>query len=121
MWMTSSPTDLGFEAQYDHYWPYQLQTIRKVVETEKKLVVISAPTGSGKSIIALAAAKLLEGEGKITRILTKDIYLQNQYMSYPLGQKKGQGRSHFPCVLPWIDAGTTAAQAPCVHGFNCDL
>ena len=81
--MTNSPLDLGFSEEYESYRPFQAQTLEKIIASNKRLIVVSAPTGSGKSVLALGAARIYAKRGLQTRILTNNKYLQNQYMCLP--------------------------------------
>ncbi len=68
---------------------HQVETVKKIVETfynkNKKFVCLSAPTGSGKSLIAMVVSELIgrkENDDKcISEILIHTKTLQNQYES----------------------------------------
>lgn len=123
-YMTSTPLDLGFSEEYDSYRAFQAQTIEKIINSDKHLIVVSAPTGSGKSILALGVARIAARSGLQTRILTNNKYLQTQYMSYRFDSEipvQGIGKSNFLCIRNDVEPGTTAAEAPCNHGMKCEL
>lgn len=120
------PSDVGFDSVvYPSFRPFQLDAIRQIVESEKKLVVVSAPTGAGKSVMGLAAARLdAVVKGWKTTILTNKKDLQNQYMEYTfnhLNQVLAKGRANYPCILPDAEPQDTAANAPCTEDYNCEL
>ena len=112
-----SLAELGFR-DYTDWRPYQWQTVQRIWESPKRLVVLSAPTGSGKSLIALALARLALEKSWYTTILTKDHALQRQYVEYEFADSLNPlmaiGRRNFECWHPDAMPGTTADQAPCV-------
>lgn len=68
----------------DFSWrKYQKEAIIDIVQTcmgeQKKNYLLSAPTGAGKSIVAIASAYVLNRFGKKGYILASDLALQDQY------------------------------------------
>ena len=63
----------------------QREIITKICEAYKKdpdsTVVIDAPTGSGKSLIAMWTSYILKEHGKRGYLVTSDLTLQDQYES----------------------------------------
>lgn len=125
--MARTPAEAGL-TQLPLWRPFQSQTVDKVESLETgKLLVISAPTGSGKSPIALASALL--GRDSVFpptgTVLTNQRSLQAQYEEYVTSPPvvSATGRSNHKCVLehPGVTEHTTAAQAPCTLGYVCDL
>ena len=61
----------------------QKEAITQIIETyyegKKKVVILDAPVGSGKSIIAMACSWILNQDGKEGYILASDVALQEQY------------------------------------------
>lgn len=94
--------------------PGQWDLITRIVCSPKKYVILEAPTGTGKSVIALGVARLLEGQ---TRILTGTKGLQDQYATM-LGLPTVRGRGNFDCPK---EPGTKADAAVCSVGGACDL
>ena len=120
----NSPTELGFnEDTYGIWRAYQKYVVERILNTDKKLVVVAAPTGAGKSAIALACGRILAALGKKVSILTPRINLQEQYMGYKFTSgeqlKLATGRANHPCVLEEVDDGTMADTAPCTEGYQC--
>lgn len=114
------PSELGFKDQ-TNWRPHQYATIERILHSKSKFIVLSAPTGAGKSVIALGVAQAAAKAGLRTAILTKDTRLQDQYKSYQMENVKvGMGRRNFQCVLEGHEH-KTAEEAPCVHeeGFEC--
>lgn len=96
---------------YASYRPGQreaLEAARAAFNKGKRFVVIEAPTGAGKSGIAVTLAR----EARSSYILTVQKLLQDQYVrDFPdLGVVKG--RSNYPCLV----ADTHAGAAPCMAG-----
>jgi Rad3-related DNA helicase len=122
-----TPHELGFDRNAYPLWRrFQAQTVEQILESDKELIIVSAPTGSGKSMIALACARVLAKEGKTTTILTHQTELQRQYLDYQFAEKPyvltATGRRNHPCVLPTEKPGTTADEAPCVTAnLDCEL
>lgn len=71
------------------------------------MTLVEGPPGSGKSILAIAAARYMGVKKAV--VLTHTIQLQQQYLDIP-GLVSVKGRKNFDCA---IQAGTTADDAPC--------
>jgi len=84
----------------------QKEAIIDIVQTyfdeSKKMYLLSAPTGSGKSIIAIAAAYILNKFGKKGYILTSELTLQAQYeqdiRKLKLGWGSVKGIDNYNCT-----------------------
>lgn len=64
-----------YNLPHDEFRPYQRETIQKITSSDKKIIVLQAPTGSGKTAYA---ASLGAGNNSVTSlVLTKS--LQDQY------------------------------------------
>lgn len=74
----------------------------------KRFVVIEAPTGSGKSAIAITLAR----EASSAYLLTAQKILQDQYLRDFPDIALMKGRSNYHCLV----APTHAAAAPCITG-----
>ena len=85
-----------------------LDAARGAFEDGKRFVVVEAPTGSGKSAIAVALAR----EAGASYILTAQKVLQAQYTRDFPELSLMKGRSNYPCLV----APTHAAAAPCIAG-----
>lgn len=76
--------------------------------------ILSAPTGSGKSIIAMCVAGVLELKDNIGYILTSDLGLQSQYQedfdNSNVNWKTVKGKSNYECHVN----GQTADVGDCV-------
>lgn len=85
-----------------------LEQARAAFAAGKRFVVIEAPTGSGKSAIAVTLAR----EAESAYLLTAQKLLQDQYANDFPDLALLKGRSNYPCLV----APTHAAAAPCTLG-----
>lgn len=87
--------------------PGQLEAIQDILTCYFSKTVdmyfLEAPTGSGKSLIAMIASAVMEEEGKKGYILTSEITLQKQYEKdlkhYRLGWGTIYGGDNYSCVV----------------------
>ncbi len=110
--LTSSPTSPeSTHFPYAAYRPGQreaLDAARSAYARGKRFVVIEAPTGAGKSGIAVTLAR----EAKQAYILTAQKILQDQYIRDFPDLAVVKGRSNYPCLV----MDTHAGAAPCLAG-----
>lgn len=85
-----------------------LDAARDAFADGKRFVVVEAPTGSGKSAIAVTLAR----EAGASYILTAQKVLQDQYTRDFPELSLMKGRSNYPCLV----VPTHAAAAPCIAG-----
>lgn len=93
------------------YRPGQLEAIEAAsaaFEAGKRFVIIEAPTGSGKSAMAVTLARHTSD----AYIVTAQKILQDQYVRDFPDLALMKGRSNYPCLI----APTHAAAAPCIAG-----
>ena len=83
----------------------QIETITQIIESYKngkKYVILSAPTGSGKSIIAMIVSYIFNKIKKQSYILTSELTLQRQYdydiTKYKLPYVSLEGRDNYICT-----------------------
>lgn len=96
---------------YSEYRPGQREAIaaaRDAFAAGKRFVVIEAPTGSGKSGIAVTLAR----ESASAFVVTAQKLLQDQYVRDFPDLALMKGRANYPCLI----APTHAAAAPCLAG-----
>ena len=78
------------------------QIVQTYLEKKYKVVILDAPVGSGKSLIAMAVSHILNSTKKRGYILTSEISLQDQYQDdinrfkLPWGLVKGV--DHYKCT-----------------------
>ena len=96
---------------FRHYRTGQREAIERAREAfgrGKRFVVVEAPTGAGKSAIAVTLAR----EASSAYILTAQKILQDQYLRDFPELAVMKGRANYPCLV----APTHAAAAPCIVG-----
>ena len=118
-----SPKDLGLPLEKWREGQYELVT--RAAEATKTLI-IQAPPGTGKSALAVGAARLSHQK---TIILTATKSLQTQYTTQFRGMVHSlYGRANYPCVLDTFDnytaadlgaVGVRCDDAPCGVGYQC--
>ena len=128
-------SDLGFanfQGPLRGLWrEYQAEAVGRIINSTKKFVLVQAPTGAGKSPIAVAAAALIDPKvvrrkvqknGDVTELIPQSSILSTtkQLTWQYLGDFSDQaielkGRSNFDCLVEPV----TAAEAPCtIHGSH---
>ncbi len=85
-----------------------IEQARSAFGKGKRFVIIEAPTGAGKSAIAMTLAR----EASSAYIVTAQKLLQDQYLRDFPEVSLMKGRSNYPCLV----APTHAAAAPCIAG-----
>ena len=123
--MVQTPSSLGLKPQT--WRDGQRETIEHLLATKACVTIIDAPTGSGKSIIALGTA-LASAEKSF--IITNTKSLQRQYMD-EVGDlaRSITGKNNYRCVLrdysrseaeEWgAEDGPSVDKAPCAGGYKC--
>jgi Rad3-related DNA helicase len=80
------------------------------IESGVSDIFVEAPTGSGKSAIAMALAKMFQAQSRTTYISTVTVALENQYVSEyrRLGLRQLHAKRHYRCEQ-WgtCDLGST--------------
>lgn len=126
-----SPADYGLPDTFTHWRDDQLEAVEQVYQSPARFNVLCAPTGFGKSLAYMAAARLL---GLRTVVLTATKGLQDQLeKDYGLGAVDGnmdrasydlRGKNNFSCPA-WreldLPERTLASEAPCNFGYRCKL
>ena len=95
-----------------------LDEIEEAIKCNKKYIFLEAPTGFGKSPIAITLASYLGSSHICTS--TKD--LQNQYSKDFNFIKEGKGKRNFPCILKENEGvHETCEYGPCQkqEDFDC--
>lgn len=120
------PTDLGFDARlFPTYRDRQLEAALHLT-TDKRFSLLSAPTGTGKSLIYMTASRLLDAR---TLILVSTKGLQEQLVAdfESLGVADMRGLANYRCVA--VDRslrdfgrrGAMCDEGPCRAGIYCAL
>ena len=92
----------------------QKELAQRIVDSPKKIIMLEAECGTGKSIIPIAAARSV---GANAIVLIQTINLQEQYMRDFHNAKMMAGRRHSICNK----TGRGADRAPCTIGAKCEL
>lgn len=74
--------------------PYQEEAVKYIFDSEKKFVFLEAPTGSGKSLIAMVAG---QASGGVTYSVHSKMLQHQITIDFPEA-KSLFGRSNYPCV-----------------------
>jgi Rad3-related DNA helicase len=85
-----------------------IDKVREAFRAGKRFVIVEAPTGSGKSAIAVTLTR----EAESAYVLTAQKVLQDQYVRTFPELALMKGRANYPCLI----APTHAAAAPCIAG-----
>ena len=106
---------------YDKFRKYQEETTEEILQakaTGVKNIILKAPVGSGKSLIAYVAAQYLYHElDEDTLLFTATKLLQDQYLRDFPTLITVKGRNNFDC----LHNGRTCDKGSCkeICGFSC--
>ena len=106
-------SDLNLAPPSWDWQPHQRVIAEQIAASTKKIIILEAEPGTGKSLIPIAAAKSI---GKSAIVLTQTRQLEDQYMRDFPSLVKMEGRRWFTCNV----TGGKADQAPCTVGVRCD-
>lgn len=112
--ITDDLASLGLTPPTWQWQKGQRELAEQIANSPKKIVMLEAECGTGKSLIPIAAATALK---KKAIVLIQTIQLQEQYLRDIRGLSMMMGRSHAICNLTEQPADT----APCVIGTKCSL
>jgi ATP-dependent DNA helicase DinG len=92
-----APNALGFPPKFKEWTGDQPRTISRILESNKRFILLNAPTGSGKSAIYMGVARMTPGR---TCIVTKTKGLADQLMAdfRSLGLTDIRGKSNYRCT-----------------------
>lgn len=121
------PVDYGLSASRFPDWrDGQRELHQRVYEFAKrkdgpKILMISAPTGIGKSLVAASAVlRLLKEDPAFNSVITSPtVNLQLQYINETFEHKNAKaawGRNKHDCLIMDVRVD----QAPCQSGYQCD-
>jgi Rad3-related DNA helicase len=124
-----SPAEFGAPEKFNSWRKYQCESFQKAVDSEKRFVGLCLPTGSGKTLIYMMAAKLA---GLRTCVLTSTKALQDQLLAdwADSGLFDVRGQRNYPCKElvfggRHFKKGTQTWQqgcdsGPCHSGYSCE-
>lgn len=114
--LPDSPEELGLPG-FPYWREHQKETVAQLVEAfdTNDVVLVEAPTGSGKTIIGAATARALSGRAVY---LAHTIILQRQQLNTLPEAVTVTGRANHPCLLPIAqELGLSADEADCPCDF----
>lgn len=93
----TSPFSLGLPSKFSEWRPGQRQAINDILAAKERFFAQIAPTGIGKSLIYMAASRLVEGR---VCILTSTKPLMGQLIKdfSSIGLVEIKGRNNYPCL-----------------------
>lgn len=103
-----------YNIPHSTFRPNQLETIEWVLNSNKRINIVSAPTGSGKSTIAAA----LGSKNQTSLALTSSKSLQDQY-SNGYGFVSLKGLNAYPCALNSLFMADSCIHLP--QMYNCPV
>jgi Rad3-related DNA helicase len=101
-----------------NFRPFQKEAIEFILNSEKKIVVLEAATGSGKSVVGMVAGAASGG----CTYLTHSKVLQNQITNDFPESRSLFGRSNYDCLAaPGVtcDECHQTKSSPCEHKYTC--
>jgi Rad3-related DNA helicase len=112
------PEVLGLPQKYTAWRRNQAEAISRALENEKRVTISICPTGFGKSLMYVAASKLVGGK---TIILTSTKGLQSQLMRdfEEVGMVDVRGKNSYKCPISHNEL--TCDVADCSVGIPCNL
>jgi ATP-dependent DNA helicase DinG len=123
-----TPADLGFPPKFTAYRSGQADIALNLALSDKRFSRLDAPTGTGKSLIYMSLARLLDAR---TLVLVGTKGLQTQLLDdfRTLGMRDIRGQSNYRCAAvergSLLDEygmpGATCDQGPCKVGVYCPL
>ncbi|GAI62862.1 unnamed protein product, partial [marine sediment metagenome] len=91
-----TPQELGLPEKFKDWWPDQWETIVEVRDSPKKVYLLDAPTGVGKTVVAVGVHRL---SAKKCIYITRTKQLQSQIEEdFPNIVKTVKGRENYPCL-----------------------
>jgi ATP-dependent DNA helicase DinG len=104
-----TPKDIGLPLKFSTWRPQQLETVARIAASTKKVVIVQAPMGIGKSLIAAGLQRLTETPLLYT-VMTK--FLQDQIeRDFPYAAVF-KGQRNYPCAK-WPDRFPLITAAEC--------
>jgi len=120
-----APADIGLPEKFDQWRKGQAEAVLRVMDTDKRFIVLGMPTGFGKSLAYMAAGVL----GDPTVFLTSTKGLQSQLVEdfSESGLVDIRGMGNYPCreandgIFTVRDKPVLAScdEGPCLAGWKC--
>lgn len=109
-----TPQELGFPAKFDSWRDPQIHLLTQLLNSKRRVKVISAPTGSGKSAVYVAYAIITK---RPTAFVTESRGLQDQLFHdfHSVGMVLLKGRRNYVCDLKDDYTCEDGREARCPH------
>lgn len=117
-----TPLDLGFPDKFSSFRAQQFETIERITESDKRFMLLIAPTGSGKSLIGAAAA-VLSSSRVCYLTVTKSLQSQLDSDFSSTGLVDIRGHSNYSCAsVSYDDETGELADLECAarHSGTCE-
>lgn len=123
----TGPSSYGFDAaRFPSFREGQHEVARQIADSDKRVTILNMPTGSGKSLAYMTAAKMI---GVRTLVLTQTRGLQDQLVADfgGIGAVDVRGMGNYTCLGfdeggpfdGWMPAGSKCDDGPCRTGEPC--
>lgn len=117
-----TPRDLKLPAKFDSWRPNQVEALRLLLSSNKRVKALSMPTGAGKSAVYVGYALITK---QPTCFVTESRGLQDQLMGdfAPVGMVDIRGKRNYPCDLKpeYTCEDGHAARCPKKGSVRCPL
>lgn len=107
-----TPADIGLPEKFSSFRTYpgfsQWQTSCDIADVSKRFIGISAPPGTGKSVLNFAASRIMDVSRTLYLTVNKPLQsqLMNDFSSSEVGLFNLVGHSSYPCVSRSYDRDT---------------
>lgn len=115
------PCEIGLPPKFEEWREGQWDSVELAVTSEKRFVVLCAPTGSGKSVTYISGALL---SGMRTAVLTSTKGLQSQLMRdfESTGLVDIRGMNNYDCLeTAVLNRKVRVEEGPCHAGYRCAM
>lgn len=102
--LSDNPQDYKLPAKFTEWYPYQKELIEFVLNSSKKVVILNAPTGIGKTAAGMTLANIMNCRTYYI-VGTKGLQDQIESEFSSMGVATIRGKGNFGCV---IEPGLTA-------------
>jgi ATP-dependent DNA helicase DinG len=120
------PCELGAPERFKEWRAEQVDAVMRLTDSPLRHACYNMPTGSGKSVTAVMAGRMLDVR---TLILTSTKALQQQYLKDQLSEADVRGQQNYECVAVRRDGAlrefggrrswTGVDRGPCHVGVKC--
>lgn len=112
-----APDTFGLPPHFTSWRKHQAEAVLHAVDSDKRFPTEICPTGSGKSLMYVAAA-LIRGERAVVLTSTKGLQAQLLQDFAEIGMADIRGRNSYRCILDTSEY-IPCDQGPCATGYQC--